>query len=167
MKDALLSLVSGFPPELATAMLSVIPATELRAALPLGITVFHLSPWSAYVFAVLGNVLPMAIVFLLLPPTVAFCEKRSKICKRLFENYFYALEKKHKEKYDKWGALALVLFVAIPLPGSGAWTGSVLAVLFGVEKRYSIPAILLGIILSGLIVLAITQGALGTLSFLL
>jgi uncharacterized membrane protein len=167
MKDALLGLVSGFPPELATFILSIVPATELRASLPIGITVLGLDPWVAFFFAVLGNVIPMIIIFLLLPPTVMFCEKRSKTCKRIFDNYFYALEKKHKERYDTWGALALVLFVSIPLPGSGAWTGSVLAVLFGIEKKYSIPAILAGITLSGLIVLGITQGALGVLSFLL
>lgn len=167
MKTFLLQLVSGFPPEFATAILATFPLTELRAALPIGITVFGLDPLVAFSFSILGNLVPLILIFLLLPPIVKCSEAHSPFLRRMIDRYFRSLERKHKERYDRWGALALVLFVAVPLPGSGVWTGSVLAILFGVEKRFSIPAIILGLGISGAIVLMITQGALGVLSFLL
>jgi len=156
--------MSGFPPEFITAVLAMTPVGELRVAMPVGITVLGLDPWVAFFSAILGNIVPLTVVFLFLPRIIFLAEKHSVWVKKMLDRYFHSLERDHKEKYDKYGALALVLFVAVPLPGSGVWTGSVLAVLFAVEWKYSVPAILLGLLLSGLLVLGITQGTLGILS---
>ena len=72
--------------------------------------------------------------------------------------YLDFLDHRHRGAYERWGSMALAVFVAIPLPGTGVWTASVLAVLFGVRKRYGIPAILVGMVGAGLMVLALTQG---------
>ncbi len=167
MKDFFLQLVSNLSPELATAVLATFPITELRAALPIAISVFALDPFTALVYAYLGNVVPLILVYLFLPPVISFAKAHSATLDHILKKYFLSLEQKYKDRYDRWGAIALVFFVAVPLPGSGVWTGSILAVLFGVEKRFSIPAILVGLALSGVIVLLITQGTLGVLSFLL
>ena len=167
MIDFLIQLVSGLPGEIATALLATFPVTELRAAIPVGITVFDLNPIRALFSALAGNVLPLIAIFLILPPLVRFAASHSPFLNRVLEKYFHYLENKYKKHYDQFGWLILLVFVAIPLPGSGVWTGSVLAILFDIKKSYSIPAILLGMITSGILVLLITQGALSALTFLL
>lgn len=159
MNEFIIQMVSGLSPELSTFLLATLPVTELRASLPLGITVFEVQPLLALILSLLGNIVPLIAIFLLLPRIVVWAKKHSPWFSKVLDRYFLRLEKKHKESYDRWGALALILFVAIPLPGSGVWTGSIVAILFGVEKRYSIPAILTGLLISGLIVMMITQGA--------
>ncbi len=160
MVDTLIQAVRGLPPELAVFLLSALPVTELRASLPAGITVFQLAPPIAFILAIMGNLLPLPFVFLLLPPVVQFAERRWPAAHRLMDRYFRALERKHRASYDKWGAVALFLFVAVPLPMTGVWTSSVLSILFGIRRSVAIAAIVGGVTTSALIVLAITIGAL-------
>lgn len=158
MKEALIQWVSAFPNEAAVMLLATLPITELRASVPLGVTVFHLSPIKTLLFSYLGNLIPVVLLFLFLPKVIALLEVHSLTVHTVLKRYFYALETKHKKHYNKYGTVFLILFVAIPLPGSGVWTGSLLAILFNINRKYAIPAILLGMILSGIIVLLLTQG---------
>ncbi len=158
MKEALINWISVLPNEVAVMLLAVLPVTELRASVPLAITVFDLSPSKALIFSYIGNLIPVILLFLFLPSVIDFIEKHSRVAHKFLEKYFYKLEEKHKDKYHKYGTLFLFLFVAIPLPGSGVWTGSLLAILFNVNKKFAIPAIVLGMFTSGIIVLLLTQG---------
>jgi uncharacterized membrane protein len=158
--------ISHLPPELASALLAALPITELRAALPLALTVFHLDPATAYIATVLGNLVPLVLIFALLPGIIRFAEAHSPWLKRVLDRYFRKLAHKHKKKFQRYGTFALVLFVMIPLPGSGVWTGSVLAILFGVRRDHAIPAIIIGLLAAGGLVMLITKGTIGTLSFL-
>ncbi len=158
MTEAIVAAVQGFPPEAATALLAALPVTELRAAIPAAVGVFHLGPWSALLWAVLGNLLPVPFVLWFLPPVVKLAELRIPVLHRALDRYFRSLEAKHRASYDKWGALALAIFVAIPLPLTGAWTASVLAVLFSIKFRTALPAIAAGVLTAGGIVLALTVG---------
>jgi uncharacterized membrane protein len=159
MMDAIASFISSLPPELAVVVLAALPITELRAALPLGITVFDLSPLSAFVFAVLGNLLPIFIVYTLLPFMIRFAARHSPTADRVLNRYFESLKTKHHETIEKYGSIGLAIFVAIPFPGTGTWTAAILAILFGIRAQWGIPAIALGSALAGLIVLLVTQGA--------
>ncbi|PJA46305.1 ligand-binding protein SH3 [Candidatus Uhrbacteria bacterium CG_4_9_14_3_um_filter_50_9] len=165
--NALINYISTFPPEIAAALLAILPLTELRAALPIAITVFGMEPGAAYAWTVLGNLVPIILVFWLLPPTLAWARKQSPWLKHVLDDYFAKLERKHHDRFQRYGALALFFFVAIPLPGSGVWTGSVLAILFGLEQKRALSAIVGGLLVAGIIVLLIIQGVLGALSFLL
>ena len=165
--SSLLSAVRDLPPEFATILLSAAPVGEVRLALPLAITVFHLAPAAAFAYAFLGNILPLIFVYLFLPPLLGLARRHSPSLDRFFTRYLLALEHRHRGKYDRYGRIALLLFVAIPLPGSGVWTASILAIIFGIEKAYSIPAILVGLALASLLVLLITQGSLGVFNFFL
>lgn len=158
MTNALITAVRGWPPEAATFLLAALPVTELRGAIPAAVGVFHLGPWSAFFWAVLGNLLPVPFVLFLLPPVVKLAERRFSAFHRLLERYFRSLETKHRASYEKWGALALAIFVAIPLPLTGAWTASVLAVLFNIRYRTAVLAITAGVLTAGGIVLALTVG---------
>lgn len=154
-------------PELSTLLLAALPLTELRASIPLGVSVFHLSSWSAFWFSIIGNAIPVPIIFFGLKPVVGFLEKRIPWLHQHLTYYFEKKRLRFKDSYDKYGAVALAIFVAIPLPMTGAWTGAVLAVLFKIKPLYSIPAIIIGEIIAGLIVTMIVCGTLGFLNWML
>lgn len=159
MIDVLIHALSGISPELASALLASLPITELRAALPIALVVFELDPLVAYVSTVLGNLIPLILVFAFFPVFMKFVLRYAPKINVKIENHFLKLQKKHGDKYSKWGAFFLFLFVAIPLPGTGVWTGSVLAVLFKIKRTLAVPFIILGLLVAGLVVLGITQGA--------
>lgn len=155
---SLLELFRGFPPELTVALLAALPVTELRAALPVAVGVFKMGPWTAYVWSVLGNLIPIPFMFWLFPPFMRWVEHRSPRIHQFLEKHIRTLEQKHRASYDKWGALALIAIHAIPLPGTGVWTSAVLAIVFSIKRRVAVPAIVVGVALAGLIVLALTVG---------
>lgn len=159
--------MTPFSPQLFTVLLASIPVTELRAALPIAIGSFGLDPASAYFYAVIGNLIPVPFLLWLLPKAVRWTSRHWAFAHRLLENYFLRLRHKHGERFERAGMVAIAAFVAIPLPGTGAWTATVLAVLFAVRPRYSVPGIVAGVLAAGGIVLLITTGVLGTLSWLL
>src|SRR3989339_1227899 len=160
MINSLGDLFSSFSPEMATIFLALLPFTELRAALPLSITVFYLNPFSAYFFSVIGNVIPVFFILWGLPSLLLFAEKHSPQLQHFFEKHVYSLEKKHEKKYQRYGRFVLFVFTAIPLSVSGVWTASILAVLFHIERKYAFIAITLGMLTAGLIVLLIVTGVL-------
>lgn len=153
--------------ELTTFFLASLPVTELRAALPLAITQFGLSPQSAFFFSVLGNVFPLVILFPIIPRLIRWIEARYPHCHAWMDRHFLSLRKKHQKAYDRYGSLFLCVFVAIPLPGSGLWTASLVSMIFQIRPRFAIPAMMTGVVLAGLIVLAITQGSLSFLRWML
>ncbi|TSC74794.1 MAG: Small multidrug export protein [Parcubacteria group bacterium Gr01-1014_30] len=133
------------------------PLGELRAAIPLGITLYKMSPISAYFFAVLGN---LAAVFLLLTFLRSFAKWSSKkiyFFNRFFVWLFSQTKNNHQDKLEKYGVYFLPLFVAIPLPATGGWTAAFIAFVFGIPFKKAFPLIALGVALAGLIVLALTK----------
>ncbi len=157
MIDQLLQLLSGIPEELQIMVLAMLPVTELRASIPIGILGFHMEPIHAYIWSVIGNLIPVFVILKFFPGFIEHAKKRYPKLNNVLEKYFQHLKKKYAKRYNKYGAGLLVLFVAIPLPGSGAWTASVVAVLFGIKHKYSIAAISLGVMFSGLILLSLFQ----------
>lgn len=152
-------IFQGFPPELVTFIVGMIPIFELRGAIPLAITFFKLDVVSAVFWAVAGNISVMLLLAFLLRWGVGFITKHFAWGERFFEWLFERTRKrahKHIEKYGDWG---LFLLVAIPLPMTGGWTGVLAAFLFDIEKRKSLPIISSGIMTAGVIVTLLTLGA--------
>ncbi len=147
---------------LLVVFVAILPVSELRGAIPLAIAKFHMSPISAYFLAVVGNVIPV-IPLLLYLPKITDLLRKVPILDRFFQWLFARTRRRHHQKFNKFGALALVLLVAIPFPATGAWTGSLAAYLFKVKFRYAFLLIFLGILIAGIIV---TLAHLGTISFL-
>lgn len=158
MIETIIEALGGLPPELIAAILATLPVTELRGALPIALLALELPNWTAYFWTVLGNLVPMFAIFWLLPIVIRFARTQSGWLDNALENYFSKLKKKHGDKYSKWGAFFLMIFVAIPLPGSGVWTGSVLAVLFGIKPKLAMSYITIGLLIAGLLVMGITKG---------
>jgi uncharacterized membrane protein len=158
MIETIIEALGGLPPELIAAILATLPITELRGALPVALLALELPNWTAYFWTVAGNLVPMFAIFWLLPIVITFARKQSGWLDNALEKYFSKLKKKHGDKYSKWGAFFLMIFVAIPLPGSGVWTGSVLAVLFGIKPKLAMSYITIGLLIAGLLVMGITKG---------
>ncbi len=150
-------------PEIKTLLTAMTPIGELRVALPIALLSYKMSVVPAYFLSVLGNIIPVFFLLLFWKYFVKFLMQNFKICEKFFNWLFERTRKKFKNKYEKWGKLALVLFVAIPLPMTGAWTGSVAAWLFNFKYWESILLIFLGICISGVIVSLLSLG--GTVIF--
>jgi uncharacterized membrane protein len=120
--------------------------------------VFHLSPVSAWVWSVLGNAVPPALLLLILEPFSKFLGNHSKIFKKCLDWWFKHVKNKFQREYLRWGMIGLTIFVAIPLPATGAWSGAVAAYLFGIPPREAFFFILLGVMIAGVIVTGATLG---------
>jgi uncharacterized membrane protein len=130
------------------------PISELRGAIPLAIIDLDLSWQLAFPVAFAGNLLPVPFLLLLLGPASKILSKV-----RLFDrilNFVFTISRRRGGIVEKYGALGLILFVAIPLPVTGAWTGSIVAFLLGISFWRAFPAIVLGVIIAGVIVTALT-----------
>ena len=140
--------------EIAWVLLATVsPISELRVGIPLGILEFGLDPLFTFFIAIIANALIFFPVFFALR---LFYEKLlSRI--PLFNKYLDNLRKRGKPKVEKYGFWGLTLFVAIPLPITGAYTGTILAWLLGMDWRKAFTAVGLGVIVAGVIVLLITR----------
>ena len=156
INNQLLSIVSDFISNsyVLLFLLSMLPVTELRLSLPLGILALNL-PWQLVlsVCVVSNAMIGIFLVYSLdwglnLFSRIAFFEK--------IINYFMVRSKKSHQKYKKYKQYALILFVGIPLPGTGAWTGALMSYVIGLDKKRSSFSILIGVLLSGFIMTALS-----------
>lgn len=141
--------------ELYVIITAMAPYAELRLAIPLAWK-FGLMAFEAYVLAVIGNMIPVVPIMLLIKPLSRGLD-HIPVCRRFF-NYILSRCRRHQSGIQKYGYWGLTLFVAVPLPMTGAWTGAALAILMGLRKRIALLAILLGVMIAGLIVTIATYG---------
>ena len=155
-----IGLFHGVNKELVIFIISLMPILELRGGL-LAATLLKVPYLRALIICVAGNVLPIPFVLLFLEMIFRWMEKWS-VTKKIVK----WLEKKGTSKrsqIDKYGYLGLILFVGIPLPGTGAWTGSLVAILLGLDKKKSFICILIGVMLAAAIMSIVSYGILGNL----
>ncbi len=151
-------------------LLTVLPITELRAGLPVIIqyvTMNNLSIWPYFLLVLLLNILVIFFIFFFLD-FLHLLFMKSKLYSRFIGYYLKKIEKKSEKIHRKvglWEYVALMLFVAVPLPGTGAWTGSFIAWFLKLNRLKSIIAISLGVIIAGIIILFVSLGFLSVFSF--
>ncbi len=150
MSEAIISFFQGFniPSELLVFLVSMFPIVELRGAIPLGF-VLGMNPWIIYILSVLGNILPVPFILLLIRPILNYL-LHTKLFRR-FGEWLENKAMKHSEKVTKYEMWGLFLFVAIPLPGTGAWTGALIAALLNMRMKKALPSIILGVMAAGII----------------
>lgn len=139
----------GLSQTASVAAISTLPIVELRGAIPVGIVAFEMPWWKVYLTAVVGNMLPIPFILLLLGPVSNFL-MRFPVGKKFFD-WLFARTRKKSAKIEKYEALGLTLFVAIPLPVTGGWTGSMAAFLMGIPFGKAMLYILLGVMIAGVI----------------
>src|SRR5574344_1494590 len=143
---------------------SMVPLIELRGAIPYGVS-FGLPLWLTFIIAIIGNMLPVPIIYFFARKVLVWgCDK--KFIGRFFTWCLQKGEKGGKKLQSKAGKglyIALMLFVGIPLPGTGAWTGTLAASLLDMDFKKSVVAVMLGVIIAGLIMGAVSAGLFGTI----
>lgn len=140
---------------LLTLLVSMVPVIELRGGVPFG-TALGLTPLHALVVCIIGNMLPIPFIIVYIRRIFHWMRRRSPRLNALVDK----LEKKAHlkgQKVTKYKYIGLWLFVAIPLPGTGAWTGSLAAAFLGMRLKKAMPAVTLGVLTAGAIMLALTH----------
>jgi uncharacterized membrane protein len=153
-----LNWINEIHPALATFLLAMLPIAELRLSIPIALGTLDLPLWQVYILSVIGNYIPAVLILYFFGPISRFLSKDKKVFARFFDWLFTRTRSRFDKKYKVWGNIALLFFVAIPLPVTGAWTGALAAWLFGINKKDSLVYIGLGILLAGFIVSLISLG---------
>lgn len=144
--------------------ISMVPLIELRGAIPYAVS-FGLPLLPSYIICIIGNMLPVPIIFLFARKVLEWGADKPVIGKF----FTFCLEKGHKggeklqAKAGRGLFVALLLFVGIPVPGTGAWTGTLAASLLDMDFKSSVLAVLLGVILAGIIMGLLSAGLLGAI----
>jgi uncharacterized membrane protein len=129
----------------------------VRGAIPLAIAVYGYEPWQAFLLSVLGNLLPVVPLLLFLGP-VSDWLRRYDFWERFFTWLFTRTRRKYMREHECFGLTALAIFVAIPLPMTGAWTGCAIAFMVGFRFWPAFAAIATGVLLAGIVVTATVVG---------
>ncbi|MBR0380183.1 MAG: small multi-drug export protein [Mogibacterium sp.] len=135
----------------------MVPVIELRGAIPYGV-ISGLSVPAAFIIAVIGNLVPIPVLVVFTRKVFEWLRTKSDRLDRMVSRLESKAEKNQEvvNRYKFWG---LVLLVAIPLPGTGAWTGALVAAMMDMRLKNAMPAITLGVIIAGIIVTTVTYGA--------
>ena len=148
---------------MAISFLSMLPVTELRGSIPIAISYYHLPVLPTYLVAVVSNIIPAILLLNFLKPFSEYLRRW-----HIFDIFFCWLFKrtrKYEKRYEKYGALFLLFFVAIPFPGTGVWTGSIAAFLFGIRFWYALPMMAGGVVVAGIIVTLTNLGVINLFSY--
>lgn len=140
-----------------TFLMAMVPIIELRGAIPYGVAQ-GLSLWTAIAVSIAGNLLPVPFILQFIRRIFAWLRRHNQKLNALVSRLEARAEKKKKTvlRYQFWG---LVILVAIPLPGTGAWTGALVAAMMDLRLKKAMPAITLGVIIAAVVVSVITYGA--------
>lgn len=149
-------------PELIAFIVSLLPILELRGGL-IAAKVMNIEFWKAFAICYVGNMLPIPFILLFIRKIFNYLKRFKKIEILIDKLEARSLRKADKvKKYRLWG---LFLFVAIPLPGTGAWTGALVADIFDIRIKHSMPVIACGVFVAGMIISALSYGLFGALGF--
>ncbi|MBQ8174574.1 MAG: small multi-drug export protein [Clostridia bacterium] len=142
----------------------MLPVVELRGAIPAG-AVLGLPLWSNYLVSVIGNFLPVPFILLFIRHILSWMKTTKHFAKIAL--WLEEKAEKNSAKVMKYASFGLFVFVAIPLPGTGAWTGALVAALMNMRMKYALPSILLGVLAAGIIMSLASYGVVGIFNFFL
>ena len=140
---------------LKTLVTAMLPILEIRGAIPVGVA-SGLDPWLAFAVGFVGNMLPIPILILLTRKIIEWLKKHNMLVK--LTAWLENKGSKGAQKVQKYSFWGLFILVAIPLPGTGAWTGALVASLLDMRLKRALPSIAMGVAVAGLIVLLVTYG---------
>ncbi len=159
MKEAIIAFfVDHFSLPVATVLLATLPILELRGSLPVAVLA-GMPVWKAYVLSVAGNMIPIPFIIWFLEPATDFL-RRWRLGDRFVE-WLFARTRRKGKNIQRYEVLGLVMFVAIPLPVTGAWTGSVAGHIFGLKKHRTLAACFAGVCIAGVIMTTLSVFARG------
>lgn len=161
----LLGFFQNISNEVYVFFVSMLPILELRAAIPIGVAL-GMNIFECYALSVFGNMLPIPFILIFIKKILEYMSNSKINFFNKVSNYLIGKAEKRSDKVDKYSNLGLFLFVAIPVPGTGAWTGALIAALMGMRFKRSLPSIFFGVLTAGIIMTLASYGVLSFLSFL-
>ena len=155
MVDFIRQMLEGLGSEATVLIMSMLPVVELRGAIPVGMAL-GLNTYHSTILSFLGSMIPVPFILFGIRPVFELLRK-TKLFRGLVDRLTAkSLSKGHR--IQKFGVFALFIFVAIPLPGTGVWSGSLIAALLDMRFKYAFPAILVGNFIAGLIIMFLSNG---------
>lgn len=151
--DVILDLLGT---KLTVFIIAALPVIELRGAIPVGITL-GMSPINSTVISFLGSTLPAPFILFGIRPIFDFLRK-TKFMSNIIDRIINRSINSHGNKIQKYGTWGLILLVAIPLPGTGVWTGSLIASLLDIRFKWAFPAIIIGNIIAAILIMLLSSG---------
>jgi len=156
METLLNQLLDFLTVELTVMLTAALPIIELRGAIPVGISL-GLSPIHAATIAFIGSLIPVPFILFTIRPIFNYLKKT-----KLFKNMVHKITERsinnNSGKIQKYGVWGLILIVAIPLPGTGVWSGSLIAALMNMRFKWAFPAILVGNLIAGIFIMGLSTG---------
>lgn len=143
--------------EILVFIISLMPILELRGGI-LAAALLGLEPLPGYIISIIGNVIPVPFILLLITKILAWMKKSKINFFNKFANWLDEKVEKHKGQIEKYGYLGVVLFVGIPLPGTGAWTGSLIASVLNMDRKKTFVAVMAGIVMASIIMMVLSYG---------
>lgn len=151
--EKILDWFTSFPAVWAVLLSSVLPVIELRGAIPLGIGM-GMGLWETFILAYVGSCLPVPLLIFFFKPIMAWL-RGTKIF-RPFAEWLHRRTERRSTKMRRYSLLGLFIFVAIPIPTTGVWTGSMIASFLNIRAKHAIPVIMAGNLVAGILVLTIS-----------
>lgn len=148
--------------EILVFIISLMPILELRGGL-IAASLLNMNPVTSYIISIIGNVLPVPFILLLITKILAWMRKSKVSLFNKVANWLDEKVEKHKGQIEKYGYLGVILFVGIPLPGTGAWTGSLIASVLDLDRKKTFVAVMIGILMASVIMMLLSFGILGNL----
>lgn len=156
MESIVTKLVEFLSIEIAVMITAAMPVIELRGAIPVGIAL-GLSPIHATIISFIGSMIPVPFILFTIRPIFNYL-KKTRTFKKLVNHLTDKSLNNNSHRIQKYGAWALVVVVAIPLPGTGVWSGSLAAALLDIRFKWAFPAILAGNMIAAVIIVSISKG---------
>jgi len=151
----LVDALRGLPPQAIVFIISALPVLELRGGVIAGINILQRPVAEVFVWAFLGNIASVTPLLLFLEPLEGVLRRNRAT--RFLLDWFFRRAEKRKASVERWGYLGLWLFVAIPAPVTGAWTGTAVALLLGLRRGPALAAIYAGVVTAGFIMTIVAQ----------
>jgi len=148
--------------KLIVFFISMMPILELRGGL-IAASLLDMSPVESYAIAMTGNLLPIPFILLFMNKILELMRGSKNKLLNSFSNWLYKKVDKHKAQIETYGFWGLVLFVGIPLPGTGAWTGCLIASVLNMDKKKSLIATVLGVFMASIIMMIVSFGVIGNI----
>ena len=155
MQQLIEVLVNFLSREFTVMFTAALPVIELRGAIPVGISL-GLSPLHAAVLGFIGSMIPVPFVLFSIRPIFNYLKKT-----RFFRKFVDSITNRSMAKsgnIKKYGLWGLILFVAIPIPGTGVWTGSIIAAMLNMRFKWAFPAIFIGNLIAGILIMILSEG---------
>ena len=160
--EAILGIFGGvtsitYGKEIIVFIISLMPILELRGGL-IAAALLGLDPVPSYIISMIGNILPVPFILLLINKVLVWMRKSKINFLNKTANWLYGKVEKNKGQIEKYGYLGVILFVGIPLPGTGAWTGSLIASVLELDRKKTFLAVLAGVVIASIIMMILSFG---------